>query len=74
MTTEPPLRIYVSPGVAPQTLLVFASLAAATLVAAYGLATGSAELIAAGTVALAGPLVGLGYIDNRARELEDTRA
>ena len=74
MTTEPPLSVYVSPGVAPQTLLVFASLAAATLVAAYGLATGTAELVVAGSVAMTGPLVGMGYLDNRARELEDSHA
>lgn len=60
------------PRLLPKTALVLASLGAATLLATYAVARGSLPVLVMASVALAGPIIGLGHIDNRARELEAT--
>lgn len=75
MSSEAPaLQTLLERELLPGTTLVLGSLSAVGYLAGYATATGSITLGVASAVAVTGPLVGLKYLDNRARELEGSDA
>lgn len=72
MSEAPALRTLVDAELLPETTIIFGSLAAAGWLAGFATATGSNVLIAVSLLNVIGPLVGLRYIDEQARQLEAT--